>query len=143
MVYPTVTCFTTGDTSVSGGNTNSVADFAGDLLNYSFTVKNLGNVTLTDLVVTDALTGMYETLASLAPGASKSHTSTYTLLQSDLDTNGGGDGRIENPATVYSNETGILADTEAASIIFFMPTHSPVSELLVSVDIHRHLLCLS
>jgi uncharacterized repeat protein (TIGR01451 family) len=104
--------------SITGGNDNALADFAGDLLNYSFTVKNLGNVTLTNLVVTDALTGLNETLASLAPGASQAYSSTYTLLQSDLDTNGGGDGRIENTATVDSNETGILTDTEAATLIY-------------------------
>ena len=105
-------------TSVSGGNANGVADFAGDILNYSFTVKNLGNVTLTNVVITDALTGLNASLTSLAPGASQSYTSTYTLLQSDLDTNGGGDGRIENTATVSSNETGVLQDTEAASLIY-------------------------
>jgi uncharacterized repeat protein (TIGR01451 family) len=104
--------------SVSGGNNNGVADFAGDVLNYSFTVKNLGNVTLTNVIVTDALTGLNETLASLAPGATQSYLSTYILQQSDLDTNGGGDGRIENTATVSSNETGMLQDSEAASIIY-------------------------
>ena len=105
-------------TGVTGGNDNGLADFAGDQLNYSFTVTNLGTVTLTNLVVTDALTGMNETLASLAPGSTKSYTSSYTLQQSDLDSNGGGDGRIENLATADTDQTNPLVDTEAASIIY-------------------------
>ncbi len=105
-------------TGVSGGNGNTLADFAGDELNYSFTVKNLGSVTLTNVVVTDALTGLNETLASLAPGATQTYTSSYTLLQSDLDTNGGGDGRVENLATADTNETGPLTDTEGATVIY-------------------------
>ena len=105
-------------TGVSGGNGNMLADFAGDELHYSFTVKNLGSVTLTNVVVTDALTGLNETLASLAPGATQTYTSSYTLLQSDLDTNGGGDGRVENLATADTNETGPLTDTEGATVIY-------------------------
>ena len=57
-------------------------------------------------------------VASLAPGATQTYTSSYTLLQSDLDTNGGGDGRVENLATVDTNETAPLTDTEAATIIY-------------------------
>jgi hypothetical protein len=105
-------------TGVTGGNDNGLADFAGDHLNYSVTVKNVGTVTLTDVVVTDALTGMHETLASLAPGASQTYTSSYTLQQSDLDTNGGGDGRVENLATVQTNETPPVSDTEAATLTY-------------------------
>ena len=47
-----------------------------------------------NVVVTDPQTGLNETLASLAPGATQTYTSSYTLQQSDLDTNGGGDGRV-------------------------------------------------
>ena len=105
-------------TGVSGGNGNALADFAGDQLNYSFSVKNLGNVTLTDVLVTDAQTGLSQTLASLAPGVTQTYTASYTLLQSDLDSNGGGDGRVENTATVDTNETDPLSDTEAATIVY-------------------------
>jgi uncharacterized repeat protein (TIGR01451 family) len=103
---------------VTGGNGNTLADFAGDELNYSVTVNNVGTVTLTNVVVTDALTGLNQTLATLAPGASQTYTSTYTLQQSDLDTNGGGDGRVENSATVKTNETTPVTDTEAATLIY-------------------------
>ena len=105
-------------TGVSGGNANALADFAGDELNYSFTVTNLGSVTLTNVVVTDVQTGLNETLASLAPGVTQTYTSSYTLQQSDLDSNGGGDGRVENVATADTNETGPLVDSEAATILY-------------------------
>jgi len=105
-------------TGVSGGNGNALADFAGDELNYSITVKNLGSVTLTDVLVTDTLTGLSETLDFLAPGAEKTYTSSYILQQADLDSNGGGDGRVENLASVDTNETVALSDSEAATIIY-------------------------
>ncbi len=65
------------------GNAN-----AGDQINYVFTVTNTGNVTLTNVTLTDPLvTMMGGPIASLAPGASNNSTftATYTLLQSDID----------------------------------------------------------
>ena len=43
--------------NVTGGNGNALADAAGDVLNYSVTVTNTGNVTLTGVTVVDPLTG--------------------------------------------------------------------------------------
>ena len=105
-------------TGVTGGNGNALADYAGDVLNFSETVKNVGSVTLTNVVVTDQTTGLSQTLASLAPGASQTFTSSFALQQSDLDTNGGGDGRVENTGTAQSNETGPVSDTEAVAVIY-------------------------
>jgi uncharacterized repeat protein (TIGR01451 family) len=42
----------------------------GDIIPYTIVVTNTGNVTLTDIHVTDPLTGLDETIASLTPGAS-------------------------------------------------------------------------
>lgn len=103
---------------VTGGNGNDVADSAGDVLNYSFTVTNLGNVTLTNVTVVDDLTGLSETLSSLAPNASHVYTSSYILTQSDLDTDGGGNRQVENIATADSNETGPLVDSEGVTVIY-------------------------
>ena len=61
---------------------------AGDHINYIFTVTNTGNVTLTDLSVTDPLiTVTGNQLASLAPGASDATTFTgiYILAQEDIN----------------------------------------------------------
>lgn len=70
---------------------------AGDTINYSFTVSNTGNVTLSNLVVTDPLvTVAGGPLAGLAPGLSDAttFTATYVITQADVDT-----GSVQNQAT--------------------------------------------
>ncbi len=56
-----------------------VAPFPGQTLTYSGTVSNTGNITLTNVLVTDSQTGSTPvfTLASLAPGASANFTGSY------------------------------------------------------------------
>jgi uncharacterized repeat protein (TIGR01451 family) len=93
---------------VTGGNGNDKADAAGDVLNYKITVTNTGNVALTNVVVTDSVEGRMATavgtIESLAVGASQSYDFEYTLLQSDLNDKGGGDGDIDNTATAAVGE---------------------------------------
>ncbi|WP_435373107.1 beta strand repeat-containing protein, partial [Aequorivita marina] len=61
----------------------------GQVINYNFSVKNTGNVTLTDVMVSDLVGGV--TLVggpiSLAPGEedTTSFTATYTITQADID----------------------------------------------------------
>ncbi len=104
--------------SIDGGNGNALADAAGDMLNYSFTVTNPGSVTLTNLTVVDDTTGMSEVLASLAPGATVSYTSSYMLTQADLDSNAGGDGVLINTATADSSETPAFTDSEGVTVVY-------------------------
>ena len=104
--------------NVTGGNGNALADHAGDALNFSFTVTNQGTVTLTNVVVTDVTTGLNTTLASLDPGKTAVLESTYILQQSDLDSNGGGDGRVENTATADSDQTLAVTDIEGVTVIY-------------------------
>jgi uncharacterized repeat protein (TIGR01451 family) len=91
--------------NVTGGNGNDVADFAGDVLNYTLTVTNTGNVELTGVVVTDPLTGQDISGVTLAAGESRTYNTSYTLTQDDIDDWGGGDGDIDNTASADSNET--------------------------------------
>ena len=68
----------------------------GDLINYTFTVTNTGNVTLTNVTVTDPkVTVVGGPLASLAAGAvdSTTFTATYALTQADIDA-----GQVDNTA---------------------------------------------
>ena len=86
------------------------AGLVDDVINYSFTVTNTGNVTLTDIAVNDPVVGTVTCVAtSLAPGASTTCSASYTVLQSDVDAGG-----IENTATVSSEgpggDTGNTAD---------------------------------
>ncbi len=75
---------------------------AGDIINYSFTVTNTGNVTLTNITVTDALVDVTGgPLASLIPGASNStmFTASYTITLADVNT-----GYVENTATATGQD---------------------------------------
>ena len=66
-------------TSVGGvaGDPAAIAD--GQVIDYSVVVTNTGNETLTNVVVTDPTLGTtLGTLASLAPGASQTYTTTQT-----------------------------------------------------------------
>ncbi|WP_170756571.1 DUF11 domain-containing protein, partial [Ruegeria lacuscaerulensis] len=75
-------------TSVDDLNGNGLVD-AGDQINYSITVTNTGNVTLTDVDVEDPLLG--GTLASgetIAVGGEETYTGSYTITQADVDSQG-------------------------------------------------------
>jgi uncharacterized repeat protein (TIGR01451 family) len=100
---------------------------AGDAVTYSFLVTNTGNVTLTDVAVTD--TGFTGTgtlgpvvcpagAASLAPGASVTCTVSYTFTQADIDA-----GSVTNSATATGTPPG--GGT---------PPTSPPSQVTVGVD---------
>ena len=66
---------------------------AGDPVTWTVTVKNTGNVTLTNVAVTDALSGativtpcgFSSPIASLAPSASVSCDVSYSVTQTDVD----------------------------------------------------------
>ena len=73
---------------------------AGQTLVYRFDVTNTGNVSLTNITITDVLLGLTNApsgITSLAPGATATAplTANYVLLQSDVDL-----GTVENTATV-------------------------------------------
>ncbi|WP_407933277.1 DUF7507 domain-containing protein, partial [Aequorivita sinensis] len=61
----------------------------GDVINYSFSVKNTGNVTLTDVMVSDLVGGVTVSGGpiTLDPGAEdfSTFTATYTITQADID----------------------------------------------------------
>ena len=58
----------------------------GEVIQYTFEIENVGNINLTDVVVTDPLLGgLIGTLPSLAIGQTKYLTASYNLQQIDLD----------------------------------------------------------
>jgi uncharacterized repeat protein (TIGR01451 family)/gliding motility-associated-like protein len=76
----------------------------GDTITYTFVIKNTGNVTLTNVTITDPLPGIVLTggpLTSLAAGASNSTTfiGTYTITQADINA-----GVVYNLATVSATQ---------------------------------------
>ena len=94
------------------------------VINYTITVPNTGNTTLTGVTVTDP----YADAGSIVRGADVvgdnddllevgetwGYTAAHTVTQAEIDSNGGGDGDIENIATADSNETG--PDTDDATV---------------------------
>ncbi len=76
-------------------NDNGCADL-GETIVYSFSIKNTGNVGLTNIVVTDPLVAVVGGPIDLAAGEEDSTTFTaiYTITQTDVDA-----GFVENQAT--------------------------------------------
>jgi len=64
----------------------------GDQVTYVFTVTNTGNVTLSNVTVTDPLVGLSAitpaSVASMAPGAVVTFTASYTITQADINAGG-------------------------------------------------------
>ena len=56
----------------------------GETINYLITVTNDGNLTLTNVKVTDELTGDEWTIDELAPGEEETFDASYTIKESDL-----------------------------------------------------------
>ena len=118
--------------NVVSGNGNGLVDAAGDLLNYRVIVTNTGNVTLTNMTVTDPLTGLNIQGLSLLPGKAKAYLTSYFLRQSDLDTRGGGDGLVDSIATATSAETASRSASNSVPLVW-APGISLVNAV-VSVD---------
>ncbi|PYE87818.1 DUF7507 domain-containing protein, partial [Phyllobacterium leguminum] len=92
----------------------------GETVTYSFTVKNAGKVTLSDVTVNDpmiAAKGMVLTPAnypSVLPGETVSFTATYQPVQADIDA-----GRIDNVATASAktpDNSDAVSEPSAASV---------------------------
>ena len=87
-----------------------------DTLTYNFTTVNTGNTTLTNVVIADPLPGLTDLVcdmdqpATLAPGESMTCTATYVVKVEDEG------GSIENIATVYSDQTDPVEDTESVAV---------------------------
>ena len=87
---------------------------AGDTISYAFAVTNTGNVTLTDIKVTDPLTNLSCTVGELAPGQTDTSCSTlYTLTQGDVNA-----GSVFNKATASGNDPNgdPVSDDDTATV---------------------------
>ena len=98
-------------------------DAAGDTINYTFTVKNTGQLTVKDFTYTDALLGKSnaattvkivggprdgQTVSDLLPGETGTFTGSYTATQDDVDAAAD----IKNIASITG--TPVTADTSVA-----------------------------
>ena len=89
---------------------------AGSTITYSFLVKNTGNITMTDLVIDDALLDAPATcpVSSLAPNASTTCTGLHTMTQSEIDA-----GKVDNTATANMKDGsgGTISGTDSISTV--------------------------
>jgi uncharacterized repeat protein (TIGR01451 family) len=92
----------------------------GDKINYTFKVTNRGNVTLTNVMVSDepALTTgpVPASVASLAPRATATFTGSYTLTQTDISA-----GKVKDTATAIGTAPSGQQVTDKDSKTVTMP----------------------
>jgi gliding motility-associated-like protein/uncharacterized repeat protein (TIGR01451 family) len=115
------------DLSITKVPDESGYDAVGDVIHYTITVTNTGNVLLTTIAVTDPLTGLNETIPSLAPGASVSFRTTHTITQTDINAGefnntararyiyAGENYQVEDDATVYASQGPELTLSKTAA----------------------------
>ena len=82
----------------------------GDTVLYTITVRNVGDVTLTNVTIVDAKLKISETIASLAPGASAQVTGSYLVTEADLD-------GVVNTAVADSDQTDKVEDTWTVRVV--------------------------
>ena len=91
----------------------------GEVVVYTFVAENTGNVTLTNVTITDPLSGLSALVCdptgtvNLAPGAKLTCTATYTIDQGDIDA-----GKVENTATAKGKDpsNNDITDTDDATV---------------------------
>ncbi|AXT19420.1 DUF11 domain-containing protein [Flavobacteriaceae bacterium AU392] len=96
-IIPPVPELTLTKTGVIGGT-----GILGDVITYTFSVENTGNVTINNVIIDDPLTGsvgLVITPSTLAPGETGTATATYTIIQANIDA-----GFVENSATVTGQD---------------------------------------
>jgi len=89
-------------------------DAEGDILNYTIVVTNTGNVTLTNVLVSDPLTGLNQTIPILLPGDADAvtFTTSYTTIQDDFN-----NGVVENTVTASTLFNGVTVEAEAQETV--------------------------
>ncbi|GAA1527208.1 hypothetical protein GCM10009690_32750 [Brevibacterium permense] len=109
-------------------NDNGTAD-AGETIDYTFTVKNNGNTTLTDVTVNDdtidANTLSPKSAASLAPGEEATFTGSRQVTQADV--NAGED--IVNTATATAAALGTNTPITSTEAVDNVPTTAQTNGL--------------
>ncbi len=126
-------------TDVDGGGPSAHANEAGDVITYQISVENTGNTSLTGVTVNDPLLGALFTPTGdntnpgiLDVGETWVYTGSYTVTQSDLDNNGGGDGDIDNTATTDCNE--LDAETDSVAVILDQNASYTITKTVTDVD---------
>jgi uncharacterized repeat protein (TIGR01451 family) len=120
VVTPTIAAAPDFDITKDGALEAGATGAAGDVVDYTFSLTNTGNVTLTDVTFTDDLEGLSDIDVSwpadageLAPGATATAVASVELTQADVDL-----GRIENTVTGSATPpSGVTLTREASATV--------------------------
>ncbi len=137
-------------TAVDGDMENLIADSAGDVISYEIRVSNEGNLTINNVVVSDPL------LVSLSFDESSDtngnealdvgevwiYTGSYTVTQSDLDSNATVEinntqaGFIDNTASVSATAANgnALSDNDSAAVEILQAPEIALEKVVTAVD---------
>jgi len=86
----------------------------GDILDYTITVTNVGDVSLTNVTAADAKLGINQNVGALAPGASAVVTGSYEVTEADIPADlepGDTSFMVRNTATATSDQVGSVEDS--------------------------------
>jgi uncharacterized repeat protein (TIGR01451 family) len=121
---PSIALVKTADTSAL-----SSPPVAGEIITYSFAITNTGNVTLSNVTLTDPLPGLTLSggpIPSLPPGAvdTTTFTATYAITQADIDA-----GQVVNQATTNGTPPAgpDVADDSGTTTGDDVPTTTPLT----------------
>ncbi|MEE4177750.1 MAG: HYR domain-containing protein [Bacteroides sp.] len=104
----------------------------GEEINYTITVTNNGNATLTDVVVTDPLTGLDFTIETLLPGETATFNETYIITYDDLF-----NGSVENTALASGFDPEDNEVTQSDTEIIYVV----LDELQITLVSQTNVLC--
>jgi uncharacterized repeat protein (TIGR01451 family) len=99
---------------------------AGQVITYHFTSQNTGNVTLTNVAITDELAGLSPlvytwpgTAGTLLPGQTVTATATYAITQADIDA-----GKVSNTALATGTDPsgGTTTPPPGTAVVVVPPT---------------------
>jgi uncharacterized repeat protein (TIGR01451 family) len=122
----TVNIGTPGITFTKNATTISFTS-VGDVVDYTLTAVNTGQVTLTNLSVVDALTSdeaCPAEAASVAPGDTVICTASYTVTQADIDA-----GEVTNTANATATLNGETVDSAPSSVTIPFEAERPTQDV--------------
>ena len=106
----------TSSLSISKSTNSSGYGAAGDVINYSYLVTNVGSTTLTSVGVTDnKVTSVDCPDSTLAPSASETCTGSYTVSQTDVD-----NGSVTNTAYAVAtapNSSSVQSGSSSITVL--------------------------
>jgi gliding motility-associated-like protein/uncharacterized repeat protein (TIGR01451 family) len=105
-----VTAEVSQDLSITKTASPNTYSSVGQEIDFTITVENSGNVTLSNITVTDPMLDLSETIPNLTPGGTQSFTETYIITQADLNT-----GSLTNTATASDGNTINVSDNVTIS----------------------------